>query len=889
MRKIYATTNPAVSRREIDNKSRSRRIAAEGMVLLENSGVLPMKLEGRRVALFGEGARHTVRGGTGSGEVNTRENCTVEQGLEAAGAVVVTKAWLDRFDEIGRQALHTYIEEVKKEYADNPWGGTWKLQDFRYPGAIPVVEDEFVPSDDGIAVYVLSRNSGEGKERRNAPGDYQVSEEEQAFLKALTRHYAHVVVVLNVGSVMDIACLRTMPGIDAILLMSQAGSAGGEALADVLSGKVTPCGHLTTTWAERYEDYPNADRFSYLGGDASDEYYSEGIFVGYRWFDATGKNPAYPFGYGKSYTDFSMKTIESAVKEGEVSLTVRVTNVGARYAGRQVVQVYVSAPEGKLDKPCQELRAYAKTGKLLPGESEDLAISFGACSMASFDEERAAWVLEPGSYTVRVGEHSRATSVACLLTLTEEIVVEQLRKEFPPDCEMEHFCPDRSLYYTYPDEEAEKAAAPVHAIEYAGAGGSILPGTAAVKALSEKALDARRASGAVTANGAAVSGANEDRVLTMEDVLAGDCTAEELAEQLTVEEMATLCVGTARGGMAQESVIGAASTVCPGAAGETTSIMQKTRKIHNIVLADGPAGLRLARTFKADGQMNVVEEETAFNVEVGDVFGIGRAKKEVPQDAVTYYQYCTAIPIATMLAQTWDADAIWEAGDIVGSEMEELGVTLWLAPGMNIHRNPLCGRNFEYYSEDPLVSGICAAMDTAGVQSHPGVGTTIKHFACNNLETNRMHSNSHVGERALREIYLKGFEIAVKAAQPLSIMTSYNLLNGVHTPNSRPLVTNVARGEWGFAGVVMTDWDTTGKPKANEEGRMPKYGSSGAAACIKAGNDLIMPGSQADVDEIIASVGAEEGAVPCPITLEELRSCAANILRTIALSNTANN
>ena len=212
--------------------------------------------------------------------------------------------------------------------------------------------------------------------------------------------------------------------------------------------------------------------------------------------------------------------------------------------------------------------------------------------------------------------------------------------------------------------------------------------------------------------------------------------------------------------------------------------------------------------------------------------------------------------------------------------MKEFGIMLWLAPGMNIQRN------FEYYSEDPLISGICAAAETQGVQSHPGAGTTIKHFACNNLEDNRAYNNSHVTERTLREIYLKGFEIAIRKAQPLALMSSYNMLNGIHTANSVDLLTKAARQEWGFEGLIMTDWGTTAEPKPDLEGRMPLYGPSNAAACIKAGNDLLMPGSKEDVEEILASVDAEEGTVKYPITLEELRGCAERILRIIAKSNT---
>ena len=245
--------------------------------------------------------------------------------------------------------------------------------------------------------------------------------------------------------------------------------------------------------------------------------------------------------------------------------------------------------------------------------------------------------------------------------------------------------------------------------------------------------------------------------------------------------------------------------------------------------------------------------------------------EDTPKDAIDYYQYCTAIPIASGLAQSWDMDLFECMGRIVGDEMQQFHVHFWLAPGMNIHRNPLCGRNFEYYSEDPVVSGKCAAAMTKGVQSYAGQGTTIKHYAGNNLEDNRQFNNSHIGERALREIYLKGFEIAVKESQPYSIMTSYNLLNGTHAANHYELIQNAARDEWGFEGVVMTDWFTT---QDTTGGVKKAYPYSSAVQCIRAGNDLIMPGCEKNVEDIVAAV--KEGK---EITLADLQFCVKNILK----------
>ena len=661
--------------------------------------------------------------------------------------------------------------------------------------------------------------------------------------------------MLNVGGVIDTKFLRAQEGIGAILLMSQAGNIGGHALADVLTGKVSPSGHLTTTWAENYEDYPNAKTFSHMNGDIHDEYYEEGIYVGYRYFDTFDVTPAYPFGYGKSYTTFDVKTEEVTADAKQISVKVCVTNTGATYSGKEVVQVYYSAPTGKLEKPYQELAAYVKTKELAPGESEELIITYQVDRMASYDVQRASYVLEAGTYYVRVGVNSRATKVSAAVVLDQETVTEVLSNRLVLDCEMNELSSADVTPYGYAEEEAEK----------------------------EQACKLDIASTDIETKTVTYEETNAE--ITMQDVMSGQATLDDLVGQLTIPEMAELCVGTSRGNMGGDTaIIGSSSAVVPGAAGDTTSLMIEDRDIRNLVLADGPAGLRLSKHFKADAEGNVIPGTSDAPIPGMDLLMAGSPKPEIPEDAIDYYQYCTAIPIATLLAQTWDVDAIKECGDIVGEEMKEFGVTLWLAPGMNIHRNPLCGRNFEYYSEDPLVAGKCAAADTLGVQQHAGVGTTIKHFALNNQEDNRMHTNAHVSERAAREIYLKGFELAVKEAKPMSIMTSYNLINGIHSANNKDLLTAITRNEWGFDGIVMTDWGTTGGMEMNQ-GMEFKYGCSSAAGCIKAGNDLTMPGKQEDVDEIIASVGAKDGDVVCPITLGDLQTCAKRMLNTIMKSS----
>ena len=790
----------------------------------------------------------------------------VEQGLEDAGFELTTKAWMDTYDTQVETARRGYFGELQQEMAVKGMAAVMKIltEPFVEPAISGVSQEEIDAMKADLAIYVLSRNSGEGKDRTPGAGDYELSDTEKTAIVNLANAYGNLIVVLNVGGVIDTKFLRAQEGIGAILLMSQAGNIGGYALADVLTGKVTPSGHLTTTWAENYEDYPNAKTFSHMNGDIHDEYYEEGIYVGYRYFDTFDVTPAYPFGYGKSYTTFDVKTEEVTADAKQISVKVCVTNTGATYSGKEVVQVYYSAPTGKLEKPYQELAAYVKTKELAPGESEELIITYQVDRMASYDVQRASYVLEAGTYYVRVGVNSRATKVSAAVVLDQETVTEVLSNRLVLDCEMNELSSADVTPYGYAEEEAEKEQACKLDI--------------ASTDIETKTVTYEETNAEIAAN-------TSEKKITMQDVMSGQATLDDLVGQLTIPEMAELCVGTSRGNMGGDTaIIGSSSAVVPGAAGDTTSLMIEDRDIRNLVLADGPAGLRLSKHFKADAEGNVIPGTSDAPIPGMDLLMAGSPKPEIPEDAIDYYQYCTAIPIATLLAQTWDVDAIKECGDIVGEEMKEFGVTLWLAPGMNIHRNPLCGRNFEYYSEDPLVAGKCAAADTLGVQQHAGVGTTIKHFALNNQEDNRMHTNAHVSERAAREIYLKGFELAVKEAKPMSIMTSYNLINGIHSANNKDLLTAITRNEWGFDGIVMTDWGTTGGMEMNQ-GMEFKYGCSSAAGCIKAGNDLTMPGKQEDVDEIIASVGAKDGDVVCPITLGDLQTCAKRMLNTIMKSS----
>ena len=814
----HANRSPEVTASEQAHSDSVRRIAGECMVLLENDGILPLSGP-RKVALYGNGARATVKGGTGSGEVNSRYSVSVEQGLEEAGFEVTTKAWLAEQDRVIQEEFGAYMADVHQ-----------RAEAMGIPDFFVMFNEHFIPkalapfqkAEGDIAIYVLGRNSGEGSDRYAEEGDYELTQAETALLTALGQNYEKVILLLNVGGVINAAALKAIPGISAMLLISQSGNMGGHIVADVLLGKSIPSGRLTDTWAVRYADYPSSATFSHNNGNWNDEYYSDGIFVGYRYFDTFNVTPLYPFGYGLNYTTFTMETLGASADEKRVSVTVKVTNTGA-YPGREVVQVYGSAPRAGLEKPMQVLCGFGKTRLLQPGQSQELKVSFELTNLESYDPAKAAYVLEAGEYVIRVGMNSRDTHVAALLRLDETVQTRKVRNICPLDEEFEEISCAGVECWKPAAEDAEKAAAPVFAIsaakvptvtiEYAGEPEPFAP-------------------------------AGTDHVITLEEVRDGKYTMEQLVSQLTVEEMAEWCVGSARD---NENVIGAASKAVPGAAGET-SLALAYRGVRDMVNADGPAGLRLIPHFRTNAEGKLLPGGSAIG---------GMAEDFAPKQEgdVDYYQYCTAIPIAWLLASSWDLELIEKCGDIVGTEMETFGVRIWLAPGMNIHRNPLCGRNFEYYSEDPLLSGLCAAADVRGVQKHPGVGTSIKHYFANNQEDNRMYVNAHIKERAIREIYLRNFGVCIEAAQPMTIMTSYNLINGVHGANCYDSITCYAREECGFQGYVMTDWFTS---NATVSGAMakpnPKYPCASSPLCIYAGNDVQMPGSEGNIADIITAV-----------------------------------
>ena len=842
----FARKNSEITPSETAHMNLVRELGSECVVILKNDGILPLGNAGR-IALYGNGARHTEKGGTGSGDVNSRFVVSFFDGLVEAGFDIVTGSWLDRFDRDLEQytkdylkMIHDYAEakHIVEEMAlfDNPFGVM----------AQPEVTDADLADGCDTAIFVIARAAGEGKDRLNERGDYYLTESEEANLKKIASFYKDTIVIINSGGIIDTAVINSISGVSAILTVSQLGNIGGNIIADCLIGKTTPSGKLTDTWAKRYEDYPGAEEFS---TDPDNEFYREGIYVGYRYFDSFGIEPMYPFGYGLSYTTFEHRVTDTNLNGEKVEISVEVTNTGDKYSGKEVIQAYCSAPSGKIDKPFKVLAAYGKTGLLAPGAKEVITLKFKMSYVSSFDPRTNSNILEDGDYLIRVGSDSASTSVVAVVEVSDDITVAAYRSLFKLDHEL------KELTNPGKGKELHEIA---DSMQKSKAKHLILDKTS-ITTFTAEYCDERDL----------LEDGHKGEVLTLDDVIKGKATLEELVAQLTPAEMASLCVGAYEGAIKDDTLVGSQALMVPGAAAETTKRFVNTRKIPSLVLADGPAGLRLKPHFKVYPDGNLVPG--------GDVFGLSYRDfpAELPDGCSDYYQYCTAIPIASALAQTWNPDLISQLGEMVGKEMVEYNVHLWLAPGMNIHRNPLCGRNFEYYSEDPLISGKCAAAMTVGVQKNDRCGTTIKHFAANNQEDNRLFSNSIVSQKTLREIYLKGFEICIKESAPLSIMTSYNLINGTHTANNYDLIQSVLRDEWGFEGVVMTDWCTTQDVAADKGfGKPGEYHESSSAECMRVGNDWIMPGCQKDVDIILDAV--ENGK----LSVADLQFCTMNVLKT---------
>ncbi len=693
-------------------------------------------------------------------------------------------------------------------------------------------------TDPHAAVYVLSRTSGEGSDRAPEAGDLRLTDTEIRDILALNERFERFLLVLNVGGVVDLSPLDDVAN---ILLLSQLGATVGDAFADVLLGRAYPSGKLATTWAAWDEDDQIGDF-----GDPDDTRYREGVYVGYRFYDSTGKEPLLPFGFGMGYTTFDVQTRQVSLDGARVSIDVDVINTGG-YPGKETIQVYASVPAGRLDQPLQALAGFTKTDEIAPGATARITVDVDLTDLASYDEASHATILEGGRYLLRAGTSSRQLSPVAVVELAQDATVRHLAGDLG-EPGFTDWKPEAPASFDIP---------------------------AGLPMLTVNPADLRRPDHAETDEGSVPEDLSE---------------ALALAQELSDDELIHIVLGDYRRGEESGSIVGAASTTVVGAAGQTTT---RIPGLPSIIMADGPAGLRLAPTYgvDAEGPFSLGDSSLpATFLELMDDAGreaLGIADEPQPREPTEIReQYTTAIPIGTALAQSWNPVLAERLGDVVGAEMERFGIHLWLAPAFNLHRSVLCGRNFEYLSEDPLLAGRLAAAITRGVQTHPGRGVTIKHLACNNQETNRLNSNSRVSPRALRDLYLRAFEICVRQARPAAVMTSYNLINGVHTSESAQLLEVILRREWGFDGLVMTDWVVDGMTHSDM-----KHPRATAAATIKAGNELFMPGGETDREDLLAALergsaghGAsgrtepeDEGAA---LTPGELEKQAARVIRS---------
>lgn len=770
--------NDKITEREIKNSLISQKSAEEGIVLLKNDGVLPLK-HNINIALYGAGARKTVKGGWGSGDVNERKSTSIEEGLKEIGYKITTNKWINEYDIIYNKELKKWKQKCKDFVNENKGQYIMDSIPFISPCGRIITDTDIKKSNTNVAIYVLSRTSGEGADRKNEKGDFKLFDEEIENLKRLVKNYKKVILIINSGGIIDTSFLKEIPEINAIIYMSQAGCRGGNAIANILSGKVTPSGKLSDTWASKYEDYPvciNNDK------DVINIKYKEGIFVGYRYFDTFNIIPNFEFGYGLSYTQFSININDISIENEKVLLSIKVKNIGKKYKGKEVVQIYISCSNNEQNKEYQRLVGFKKTKLLKPGEEQEFKYIVDMENMKSYNEKIASWILEKGKYTLRIGNSSRNTETIAYININKTAIIQKVKNICNLKTNLKEYKPNEL-------KREDKLNIPTFNLD--------IKDKDFVKQNKE-----------------------EDKNIKL------------VINKLETKELFNIICGAHN---PRSRKIKFYKSVVPGAVGETTSKLKEKYSIENIVFSDGPAGIHIKQKYNDNG-------------------------KKV-------YQYCTAMPIGVLLAQTWNEEILKEVGYAVAQEMKEFGISVWLAPGMNIHRDPLCGRNFEYFSEDPFLTGKVAGNIVLGLQNINGISATLKHFACNNKENNRIFSNSIISEKALREIYLRGFEIAIKLSNPRAIMTSYNKINGVATSNSYDLCTEVLRNEWEFNGVVMTDWFSQ------------TIGDACAKEAIKAGNDLIMPGNVKDIEDI------EKNYKEGKLDIEDLKKCATNILKVIIESN----
>lgn len=753
----------------------SARAVSGGIVMLKNDGALPLK-QGGTAAVFGRIQLHYYKSGTGSGGmVNVSKVIGITDGLLDAGY---------KLDEQLLNAYREWDEQNPFDYGEG-WGGEpWSQKE------MPLT-DELVSgaaSRADAAIVIIGRTAGEEMDNKLEKGAFLLSDLEEDMLRRVTSAFDKTVVLLNTGGLIDMSFMDRYP-VSAVMYVWQGGMVGGAGTAAVLTGEVSPSGKLPDTIAYEISDYPS-DKFF---GSGDMDCYGEDIYVGYRYFETFAKDRVrFPFGFGMSYTSFDITASDFKLDGNKVTGSVNVKNTGST-PGREVVQIYCSAPQGKLGKPARVLCGFDKTRALQPGESQTLSFEIPLESVASYDDSgvtghKSAWILEQGGYVFYAGADVRSASEAYSLTLPET-VVRQCKSALGP------LTAFKRMVNSSGKPEFEDVPLTGEAFPH----------------------DHAKLPAEIPQTG--------DRVIRLADVVNGKNTLEEFTAQLTDYDLSCIIRGE---GMGSPKVTAGTAAAFGGVSDTLTAL-----GIPCACCDDGPSGMRLDCGTKA-----------------------------------------FSLPNGTLLASTFDRPLMTELFTFMGLEMHTNQVDCLLGPGMNIHRHPLNGRNFEYFSEDPYLTGEMASAELAGLHS-TGAEGTIKHFCGNNRETRRHFLDSVISERALREIYLRGFEKAVKKGGAKSVMTTYGQVNGVWTAGNYGLVTGILRDDWGFDGFTMTDWWAN----INRRGKAPD--KSDFAAMAMAQNDVYMVTADGAAcnDNTLDSLKSGE------LTRGELQRNAMNILRFLTTTH----
>ena len=828
-------------------KALARKIAQEAMVLLKNDEKLLPLPEGKCVALFGRTQNHTIIGGAGSGASRSDSAQEIREELLKAGLRLASES--DAFyrelqekektqKEIGAGGEEEFFKQIEGLVAS---GLIYEIFGKYNPAAPEALPGESIFSEDAketdTAIVFLGRQTGGEECDRREEDDYELQESEKELLVKVCAAFPKVIAVLNVNGMIDIPAVTAFPEVKSVLFMGTSGEQAAGALSDILTGKVSPSGKLNQTAALSYTDYPTAKHFS-SNKDKPEEIlqykdyglsaeengsrgfsmspvtvYQEDIYMGYRYFDSFEKPVAFPFGFGLSYADFAVVPVQAGLRDGNFSADVCVKNLSREYAGKEAVQLYIHKPFGKLKKPEKELAAFAKTECIAPGKESLVRLGFALTELSSFDEEAMAYVIEAGKYTVLAGNSSRDLSTAAVIEVPETIVTRTVTADIGMRPENKG-----KVKLLEPEREILPEAPAPH-----------------VPCLTLTEADLRTEWPSYPAYDFDVEAVKS----TLSDVKEGRVTMEQFINQMSVPELSVLANGYG-----------------PGLpfGGITAKDQPPT-----ISYEDGTPIGTTTRPELGFGYSNPALEK----------YGIPTAcYKDGPASVGK-----TAWPTGMMLACTFSPELAYEFGSACGCEAEQLGIDSWLAPGMNLVRNPIEGRAFEYFGEDPILSGVMGTEITKGAMENNAVTTCPKHFALNEQETYRRGKERHsidaadsiVSARAARELYLRPFEMAVTEGRPTTLMSSFNKLNGTFAGGNHVLCTEILRGEWGYRGVVVTDW---GDMDIVVDG----------ADAVAAGNDVIMPGGPPVIRQVLK--GYEEGRV----SLRELREAAAHLMNYVMSS-----